>query len=284
MELRRVRNVLATMTVLITPLLAPSQPAFASVSAIVNELRIQGCGGIRAPDAPLQLVGALHEAARQLSRGGSLEKALERAGYAATHSISIHVKGGTDDSSLERLLRGSHCSNIANPLFKEVGEFRRGDEIWLVLAQPHPRDPVLDPTAVPSRVLALVNAARSKPRNCGHEHFDAAPPLTLSPVLSGAAALHAQDMAAHRQITHRGSDGSMSGDRITRAGYEWRASGENVAAGQKDEEAVVAAWVESPGHCATLMNPVFTEMGIAYALAPSANPGIYWAQLFATPR
>ena len=80
------------------------------------------------------------------------------------------------------------------------------------------------------------------------------------------------------------ADGTVSGDRITRAGYAWQASGENIAAGQRDAEAVVAGWLASAGHCATLMAPYFTETGIAFALAPNANPPIYWVQVFAAPR
>jgi uncharacterized protein YkwD len=81
-----------------------------------------------------------------------------------------------------------------------------------------------------------------------------------------------------------GSDGSSSGERVTRAGYAWRAVGENIASGQKDADAVVAAWLASPGHCATLMGPYFAEMGVAFAYAPGANPGNYRAQEFAAPR
>ena len=67
------------------------------------------------------------------------------------------------------------------------------------------------------------------------------------------------------------------------AGYNWRASGENVASGQRDADAVVAAWLESPGHCANIMEPNFTEMGVAFVEVPGANPSIYWAQSFAAP-
>jgi uncharacterized protein YkwD len=90
-------------------------------------------------------------------------------------------------------------------------------------------------------------------------------------------------MAARGSLCHEGSDGSKSGERITRAGYLWQASGENIAAGQADADAVVAAWLGSPGHCATLMGPFFTETGIAFALAPTKNPSIYWTQVFAAP-
>jgi uncharacterized protein YkwD len=102
-------------------------------------------------------------------------------------------------------------------------------------------------------------------------------------MLNEAALRHARDMAERGSLGHQGSDGSQSGDRITRAGYRWRGSGENVAAGQRDADAVVAAWLDSPDHCATLMGPLFTEMGVAFALAPSKNPAIYWAQAFAVP-
>jgi uncharacterized protein YkwD len=103
-------------------------------------------------------------------------------------------------------------------------------------------------------------------------------------VLAAAAAVHSLDMAEHGTASHRGSDGSDSGERITRAGYAWRGSGENVAAGQPTAEDVVEAWLDSPGHCATLMEPKFVETGIAFALAPGRNPSVYWTQVFATPR
>ena len=71
---------------------------------------------------------------------------------------------------------------------------------------------------------------------------------------------------------------------MTRAGYRWRATGENIAAGQATADAVVAAWLDSPGHCTNIMGPQFTQMGVAFALAPSGNPGIYWAQVFGAPQ
>ena len=40
----------------------------------------------------------------------------------------------------------------------------------------------------------------------------------------------------------------------------------------------------SPEHCANVMNPDFTQMGIAYAVNAVSEDGIYWTQVFATPR
>jgi cell division protein FtsJ len=141
-----------------------------------------------------------------------------------------------------------------------------------------------DPIAVAQRVLELVNVARAAARRCGREDHAPAPPLTLSTTLTAAASLHSLDMAERGSLGHEGSDGSASGERMTRAGYVWQASGENIAAGQPDAESAVAAWLGSPGHCATLMEPRFTETGIAFALAPGKNPPVYWTQVFATPR
>ena len=53
-------------------------------------------------------------------------------------------------------------------------------------------------------------------------------------------------MAERGSLGHEGSDGSTSGERMTRAGYVWQASGENVAAGQPDAESVVAAGSTAP--------------------------------------
>ncbi len=35
---------------------------------------------------------------------------------------------------------------------------------------------------------------------------------------------------------------------------------------------------------ANLMNPAFTEMGVAFAVGPRSEMGVYWTQVFGTPR
>jgi uncharacterized protein YkwD len=142
----------------------------------------------------------------------------------------------------------------------------------------------VESAAVAGRVLELVNAARAKSRRCGGHLLEAAPPLTLSRTLTEVALRHARDMAQHGSMDHRGSDGSQPDERVTRAGYRWRAVGENIAAGQRTADAVVTTWLDSAGHCTNIMEPEFTETGIAFALAPSRNPAIYWAQVFAAPQ
>jgi uncharacterized protein YkwD len=47
---------------------------------------------------------------------------------------------------------------------------------------------------------------------------------------------------------------------------------------------VVSDWLGSPGHCANIMNPAFTEMGAAYAVNPAnENRTPYWTQMFGRP-
>ncbi|MEU6812765.1 CAP domain-containing protein [Streptomyces sp. NPDC046831] len=118
--------------------------------------------------------------------------------------------------------------------------------------------------------MELVNAERSKV-GCA--------PLTVNATLTKAAQAHSEDMAAHRNMSHTGSDGSSPGDRITRAGYTWSTYGENVAYGYATPEKVMAGWMSSPGHKANILNCGFKEIGVGLA-----QPGDYWTQDFGTTR
>jgi uncharacterized protein YkwD len=259
-------------------------PAHAEPAGVVNAIRSGGCGGQPGVTTRLQPNASLDGVARELARGTPLPRAVARLDYPAASSTSFHVSGSREDGVIERLLTERFCRDIVDARYTELGVHQNRNDTWIVLAARQPAAPVLEPAAVERRVLDLVNRARAEARSCGRQRFAAAAPLKLSVPLTSAALLHARDMARRKNLSHEGSDGSDSGTRIARAGYVWRASGENVAAGQRDADAVVAAWLESPGHCATLMGAQFTEMGIAFALAPGGNPGIYWAQTFGSPQ
>jgi uncharacterized protein YkwD len=137
--------------------------------------------------------------------------------------------------------------------------------------------------ALRSRVVDLVNKARSQGRRCGREHFAAAPALEASPRLNDAAADHARDMARKKFFEHRGSDGSEPRDRVRRAGYRSRLTGENIAYGPVSAEEVVAGWLASPGHCENIMEPRFRDIGVGVATGRKRGQ-IYWVQEFAAPR
>ena len=262
------------------------QLARADPVAVVNGLRTDGCARVPAARVAARRDSVLDAAAFEMGRDAKLADALARVGYPAAKSTSFHVRGSSEDDVIREMLAKRYCAQINDPLFVELGVHQRGVDTWIVMAA---RSPVLftalrDPAAVAQRVVDLVNAARGQARRCGRERYEAAPPLSPSSTLTAAASLHALDMAERGSLGHEGSDGSTSGERMTRAGFVWQASGENVAAGQPDAESAVQAWLDSPGHCATLMQPRFTETGIAFALAPGKNPSVYWTQVFATPR
>ena len=125
------------------------------------------------------------------------------------------------------------------------------------------------------RMLALVNAARSEPRRCGDKSFAAAGALSWDETLESAAAAHARDMAGKDYFSHTAPDGSTPAQRVSRAGYRYRMTGENIAAGQLSPEIAMAGWLKSPGHCANLMQPGYTEIGVAFAVSPTSKMGAY---------
>jgi uncharacterized protein YkwD len=138
-------------------------------------------------------------------------------------------------------------------------------------------------SAIRARVISLVNEARSHPRRCGREKFAAARPLNESRKLNDAATGHARDMAKKKYFEHQARDGSQPRDRVLRAGYRSRLTGENIALGPESAEEVVAGWLDSPGHCANIMEPGFRDIGVG--LATGAKRGqIYWVQNFGAPR
>lgn len=281
--MRHLCRELAAAAVVAATAMLSSAAASADTTSVVNALRLEGCDGAPAA-APVERDDRLDLVARALARARELELAIDNAAYPARSAASIHLRGPRDDAATRELLAENSCGSVGDARYDRIGVFEDGDEAWIVLAVRAPAPPELEPDAVAARVLELVNAARAEGRVCGADRFGAAAPLRLSEALNAAAAAHVWDMAANGYVGHDGSDGSRSGERITRAGYVWQAAGENVAAGQPDADSVVADWLESPGHCATLMAPYFTETGIAFAEARAKDPPIYWTQVFAAPR
>jgi uncharacterized protein YkwD len=249
---------------------------------IANSLRRQGCGTLPAVDRPLTPRAQLDEAAQRVSRGEKLETATSASGYRAKRSSSIRISTTQGDDGVVRMLARRFCAIVADPGLHDIGAYRRGDETWMVLAAPLSVQGADDAAAVNRRVVELINEARSAARKCGRKKLPAATKLRQVAALDSAALAHAQDMAAQDFMGHEGSDGSMPADRVTRADYAWRSVAENVAAGQTSAEEVVDTWLESPGHCANLMDPRYIETGVAHAVNPNGKKGTYWVQVFAT--
>jgi uncharacterized protein YkwD len=285
MPMFRSLSLCATALALLSPAAAHAQSDTRLV-ALINDYRAApaSCEGRRPAPAPALRANAALARVR-IGAGAFPESVLENAGYYAAHSEVIHVGGPLDAAAVMEVIRQPYCRVLLNAGVTDIGATRRGDEWTIVLARP------MTPLALPGQetaglqILDAVNRARATPRNCGTRAFGAAAPLAWNGALAAAALAHSRDMATHRHFAHKGTDGSEVGTRASRAGYRWRTIGENIAAGQTSAQETVAGWIESPGHCANLMNPMFTEMGAGYDIRREKMPGFaYWTQVFGVPR
>lgn len=272
----------ATLFLFVTVFAYQLAAADSSLIAEIEKIRTQGCGGHAGVKPPLRPDPRLDRVAADLAAGRSLHSAMLGAGYRAVQSATLEASGS--DAGIASALASQACKDIVNPVFRDVGVVHRADTAWIVLAAPLMPPAPNELQAVSRRVLELVNEARASARRCGWKRFQAAAPVDLSDLLHQAALAHARDMAEHSSLSHAGRDGSTAGERATRAGYRWRLIGENIAAGQSTPEQVVADWVQSPRHCANLMSADFSDMGVAFAVEPQSASGIYWTQLFGSPR
>jgi len=107
-------------------------------------------------------------------------------------------------------------------------------------------------------------------------------PLTVDTRLAAAAQAHSADMVRRAFFAHENPDGRQVWDRAVAAGYAYRKVAENIAAGQRSAEEVVRGWVESPGHRANILDGDLTQIGVGRA--EGGSYGVYWTQVFSTPR
>jgi uncharacterized protein YkwD len=265
-------------------LFSAQAPARGSLLDNINAVRASGCGGQRGNRTPLRSSRKLDTVARRVARGERLRDALEDSGYRAMHSSVMSMSGAKNNGDIARMLGERACTDLRSDEVREIGIETRGNSVWVVFAAPFEADALKNESRVRARVLELANDARARPRRCGSRQFAAVPPLALESHLTSAALVQARDMARHNMLEHTGSDGSTPDQRVTRAGYKWRATGENIASGPTTPEDVMAGWLASPGHCENLMSPRFKEMGIAWVVDPKSASGVYWAQTFGTRR
>jgi uncharacterized protein YkwD len=132
--------------------------------------------------------------------------------------------------------------------------------------------------------LRIVNQRRAAGASCGSRgSFASAAALARNTKLAAAAYGHSRDMADKNYFSHDSQDGRTMRDRIDAAGYAWSTIGENIAAGYGTVQVVVDEWMRSDGHCANLMNPRFTEFGLACARNEASVYKIYWTQNLGRP-
>jgi uncharacterized protein YkwD len=101
-------------------------------------------------------------------------------------------------------------------------------------------------------------------------------PVNLDSRLTQAARWHSRDMADNNFVSHDGSDDSAPWDRMEAACYDWTAAGEIIGAGYVTVNDMLQGWLNSPGHRAILLDPIYTDFGVGYAYNPSSTYKHYW--------
>lgn len=109
--------------------------------------------------------------------------------------------------------------------------------------------------------------------------------LKENPLLTQAAQLKANDMAEKSYFAHNTPDGKEPWYFFQLAGYQYDAAGENLAVNFVDSNDVHEAWMKSPTHRANILQPKFTEVGIATAKGQYKGRNvIFVAQYFGKPK
>jgi uncharacterized protein YkwD len=105
----------------------------------------------------------------------------------------------------------------------------------------------------------------------------ALPPLGVARGMCMAARDHIQDLERTNTAGHKGSDGSITEDRLSRYGSWNRAVGENIAYSTTAAREIVAGWIiddgtPSRGHRKALFNADFSTTGIAMGNSATNGP------------
>ncbi|KKI93764.1 hypothetical protein WQ54_01555 [Bacillus sp. SA1-12] len=149
----------------------------------------------------------------------------------------------------------------ANPQFKNPNLIYPGQKVNI---------PQISGTkSIEQQVISLTNAERQKA---------GLPALRGNWELSRVARYKSVDMRDRNYFSHTSPTYGSPFTMMKNFGISYRTAAENIAAGQTTPEAVVKAWMQSPGHRANILKRDVTEIGVGYAKGGSY--GHYWTQMF----
>jgi uncharacterized YkwD family protein/spore coat assembly protein SafA len=169
-----------------------------------------------------------------------------------------------------------------------------GDSMWkiavryqvglseIIAANPQIKNPALiypnqkltiplinDIKSIESEVIALTNKERAK---------NGLPALKADWELSRVARYKSVDMRDKNYFSHTSPTYGSPFTMMKNFGITYRTAAENIAQGQTTAQAVVTAWMNSPGHRANILNKSMTHIGVGYAKGGSGRH--YWTQMF----
>lgn len=111
-------------------------------------------------------------------------------------------------------------------------------------------------------------------------------PLKENSALRAAAEAKVADLFARQYFEHESPTGEGPSDLARTAGYAYILVGENLALGNfENDQAVVTAWMNSPGHRANILKAGYQEIGVAARKGTYEGRAVWIAvQEFGTPR
>jgi uncharacterized protein YkwD len=127
-------------------------------------------------------------------------------------------------------------------------------------------------SAFEDRTFSLVNEERVKAK---------LKPLARNVQLDKSAELKLQDMVDKGYFEHISPTGDSPWVFFDRAGYEYHFAGENLASDFSSPDSFVSGWMSSSKHKENIMDPKFTESGVAVVVWKGGR--IYVVQHFASP-
>jgi hypothetical protein len=111
--------------------------------------------------------------------------------------------------------------------------------------------------------------------------------LNVNLKLMNAAQAKADSMVSEGYFDHTAENGTTGWDYIINAGYSYESAGENLAASNEDDEAVINGWLNSPTHRANLLNSAYTDVGYGISFAgdyQNYSNVYYIVALYASPK
>ena len=133
------------------------------------------------------------------------------------------------------------------------------------------------PTSIAAEVQRIVDLTNAQRVQAGLAA------LAVDPQLMAMANVQSTNMARLDVMSHDlpGTNAPTLADRAALVGYNFSTLGENIAYNYANADAVVAGWMNSPGHRANILNPSFTQIGVSVAFDATGEP--YYTQEFGKP-
>jgi len=140
---------------------------------------------------------------------------------------------------------------------KEITDFLTKEAEKVVFAPPPLRSSLENPQSFLTKegVIKWTNTQREQA---------GLPPLTENQKLDAMAKAKVDDMFKNKYFAHQSPSGTGVGDLAKTFGYDFIIIGENLALGDyKNDEDLVQAWMDSPGHRENILNNRYQEIGVS---------------------